>query len=504
MKNRCSTICIAGLLFLNPISAAEGQCQLKLAASDPAPANSFGISIAASGDHFVVGSSGDSAYVFGRDKDDNWQEVKKLIVFDAPPISWFGRSVAINGDIIVVGAPSRVYPDEYPGAAYVFARNHGGPDNWGEVKKLTSSDADTGDQFGWSVSVGGDVAVVGAYGNADAGDFTGSAYVFARHEGGTDNWGQVAKLTASDAAAKDRFGWAIYVDGDIVVVGAYFKCSAYLFSGPGWSQVKKLTAPVSSAQFGISVSVSGDIVVVGADSDESGSAFVFGRNKGGADNWGQVKKLTPSDNPPSADFGWSLSLVGDRVVVGTPQSADAGAESGSAYLFDRNEGGADNWGQVAKLTASDAAALDRFGYSVSLDDDLILAGAHGDDDGGSSASSAYAFDALLPDCNRNGICDASDIAQGVSPDCNSNGIPDECDVADGSSNDVNGDGVPDECQPCEVADIDNDGIVGTGDLLILLAQWGPCPPECFGDIDGDGMVGTTDLLMLLAAWGACP
>ena len=107
------------------------------------------------------------------------------------------------------------------------------------------------------------------------------------------------------------------------------------------------------------------------------------------------------------------------------------------------------------------------------------------------------------DCNCNGVDDTQDLADGTSPDCNQNGLPDECDVAFLTSDDTNGNGTPDECEPCFDADVDNDGDVGIGDFLLVLAQWGPCPPECLGDVDGDDSVGILDFLLVLASWGAC-
>ncbi len=117
------------------------------------------------------------------------------------------------------------------------------------------------------------------------------------------------------------------------------------------------------------------------------------------------------------------------------------------------------------------------------------------------------------DCNTNGIPDETDLSDGTSLDCNTNGVPDECegdcnrngvpddcDLADGAD-DINGNGVPDECE--SIADLDDDGVVGVSDFLILLAQWGPCDggvAACPGDINNDGAVDTIDLLLLLARW----
>ena len=115
---------------------------------------------------------------------------------------------------MVVGAYTK---NSNTGAAYIFERNQGGAENWGQVQKLTASDAAVNDQFGRSVAIDVDTVVVGAWlKNSNA----GAAYIFERNQGGAENWGQVKKLTASDAAAGDDFGSSVSINADTVVVGA--------------------------------------------------------------------------------------------------------------------------------------------------------------------------------------------------------------------------------------------------------------------------------------------
>ena len=277
----------------------------------------------------------------------------KLTTDDAAVRDYFGYTVSVDGDTAVIGAHYDGDGGTLSGSAYVFSRNLGGADNWGQVAKLTASDAAASDFFGISVSVDGDTAVIGAYRNDDAGLNSGSAYVFSRNQGGADNWGQVVKLTASDAAAGDIFGYSVSVDGDTAVIGAVY----------------------ANDDGGLS----------------SGSAYVFSRHQGGADNWGQVSKLTADDAARGDSFGNSVSVDGDTAVIGAVADRDAGRLSGSAYVFSRNQGGADNWGQVTKLTASDAAEEDRFGKSVSVDGDTAVIGAYLDGNADSDGGSAYIF-----------------------------------------------------------------------------------------------------------------
>jgi hypothetical protein len=391
-------------------------------AKQPAPLaltareNRFGVSVAADGDTVLVGAYVDdgnadysgSAYIFGRDQGgaDAWGQVAKLTAADGATGDWFGRSVSISGDTVVVGA----LRDDDNGSAYIFNRDQGGAHAWGQVAKLTASDGTGYDDFGHSVAISGDTVAVGAYGDNDLGLYSGSAYIFGRDHGGADAWGQIAKLTASDGASDDYFGWSVSIGGDTVVVGAYgdddnadYSGSAYIFGrdqggADAWGQVAKLTASDGAIgdYFGVSVSTSGDTVVVGAlydddNADYSGSAYIFGRDQGGTDAWGQVAKLTASDGASSDYFGYSVAISGDTVVVGADGDDDNGSSSGSVYIFRQDQGGTDAWGQVAKLTASDGARDDAFGISVSISGDSIVVGAYYDDDQGSNSGSAYLF-----------------------------------------------------------------------------------------------------------------
>jgi hypothetical protein len=183
---------------------------------------------------------------------------------------------------------------------------------------------------------------------ADAGASSGSAYVYTRSNG---SWIQQTKLTASNAAAGDEFGQRVGISGDTVVVGAYQTDHdgplndaglAYVFTrtGPNWNEQQILTVSDAAASdwFGVDVSISGDTVVVGSLSDDdngvlnSGSAYIFIWT---GTTWSEQQKLTASDPGENEYFGHSISMSGDTVVVGVPNDKDAGADTGSAYIFTR-------------------------------------------------------------------------------------------------------------------------------------------------------------------------
>ncbi len=395
-----AVICLVGLAsFIVPGRADASNLEevKKLTDPDAGPGDWFGESVAISGDTAIVGANVENAagqdtgvvFVYQRDHGgpDNWGKVTELFGSDAQGNVYFGASLAIHGDTAVVGAHVEGIGGSSFGAAYVFERDLGGPNNWGEVKKLTASDAENGDAFGWGVAVRGDMAVVGARYEGTG----GAAYIFERDHGGPDNWGEVKKLTASDAENGDAFGTGVGVTGDTILVSARFENrtvgrgsgAAYVFQrdhgGVGnWGEVKKLTASDAGPhdEFGASASLSGDTAVIGTYNEENngavGKAFIFQRDHGGADNWGEVKKLVSSDGEANDLFGFWVAVSGDAAVVSAVREDAGGTKAGAAYVFRRDEGGADNWGEVAKLTASDAQAGDHFGLRVAFSGNTAL------------------------------------------------------------------------------------------------------------------------------------
>jgi hypothetical protein len=369
----------------------------KLTASDAEEGDFFGKSVAVSGDTALIGAEGNddggsfsgSAYVFTRDASGTWSERQKLTASDAALGDGFGEAVAVSGDTAVVGAEGNDDGGSFSGSAYVFTRDVSG--TWNERRKLTASDAAAGDRFGCSVAVSSDTAVVGAYANGDSGVNSGSAYVFTPDAAGT--WSEQRKLTASDAAASDFFGVSVAVSGDAAFVAANSEDDVAFNSGAVYvySLQRKLTASdaASSDFFGQAVAVSGETAVVGAyvsddGGSESGSAYVFTRDAAGT--WRERQKLTASDAAAGDRFGNSVAVSGDTVVVGAYR---ADGTQGSAYVFTRDAAG--TWSERQKLTASDAAGGDFFGASVAVYDGTVVVGAYGNDDGGLSSGSAYVF-----------------------------------------------------------------------------------------------------------------
>jgi hypothetical protein len=454
-----------------PPQAEAGNAWLerqKLLAPDGATYYNFGYSVSISGDLAIVGAAYDddkgdysgSAYIFRWDGT-SWSQQQKLTASDGAAWDYFGWSVSISGDLAIVGAWGDDDKGIDSGSAYIFRWDGTA---WVQQQKLLASDGAADDWFGWSVSISGDYAIVGAYRDDDKEYDSGSAYIFKRD--GTA-WVQQQKLTASDGAARDHFGWSVSISGDLAIVGAHgdddkgdMSGSAYIFKwdGTAWVQQQKLLPSDGAAgdSFGRSVSISGDYAIVGAPGDDdkgdwSGSAYIF-RRDGTA--WVEQQKLTASDGAASDYFGYSVSINGDKIIVGAHGDDDKGDASGSAYIFKRN---GTTWVQQQKITASDGSADDLFGFSVSISGDLAIVGAYRDDDKGSDSGSAYVFESVFER-----VCPTADL----SGDCCVNFI----DFAVIGSQWLQAPGVP----SADIAPEGGDGVVNFLDLDILVNEWLQC------------------------------
>jgi len=387
--------------------------QAQLTASDGAADAWFGNAVAISGDTAVVGApyhdvggntDQGAAYVFVR-SGTTWSQQAWLTASDGAASDLFGCSVALVGDTAVVGAPcDDVGAITNQGSAYVFTRSG---TTWSEQQKLTASDGAASDFFGYSVALSGETALVGArFDDVGANAQQGSVYIYLRT--GTI-WSEQMKWVASDGAADDDFGWSVAISGDTALVGAYHddvgantdQGSVYVLahSGDAWSEQAKLTASDGAANdnFGQSVALSGGTAVVGAHAydvganTDQGCAYVFARS---GDAWSQQAKLTATDGAAHDWFGESVALVGDTAVVGAlADDVGASSDQGSAYVFARS---GTTWSQQAQLTATDGASGDQFGYSVALSGASALVGARYNDAGpNADQGSAYVFTGVV-------------------------------------------------------------------------------------------------------------
>ena len=375
------------------------------------PEQHFGKSVSIDGDYAVVGAKVHSkgiAYVLFFDGS-SWVYKAKLNVTDQKDLDGFGQSVSISGNHIVVGAFRDDEGGSLAGAVYVYSKPSGGWTDTTQTAKLTTSDANSNDFFGYSVSISGDNIVAGAYNDVDS-IHSGSAYVFIKPTAGWKDTTETAKLLPGDPTSQKRFGFAVDVSDDDIVIGAYFdgdlgtkSGSAYVFTKPltGWTSMThtaKLLASDGGSEFyfGTSVGISGKTIVVGAKEDNengyrSGSAYVYTKPDSGWVDATQTAKILASDGAHSDYFGCAVSVSGDNIIVGAYDDDDGTNGSGSAYIFTKPSAGWTDTTQTAKLLADDGYFYDNFGFSVGISGDKVFVGANLDDDNGTDAGTAYSF-----------------------------------------------------------------------------------------------------------------
>jgi hypothetical protein len=261
----------------------------------------------------------------------------------------------------------------------VLAAQTGSAASWSQQIKLTASDGPTYAQFGKSVSIYDDTAIIGGYGGGR------EAYVYENQSG---RWCETAILAPSDVSAGDLFGSSVAVYGDTAFVGAKQQNgghgSVYIYqrTGTTWSQTGKLTAINGWYYdfFGTSASISGNTAVFGAfQRGTCGAGYVF---QSSGSSWTQVAELRPNDALPEIRqyFGWSAAVDDNIAIFGSIHDSPKGYFSGSAYVYKYN---GKTWSQDAKLFASDGAANEEFGYSVAVDSNIIAVG--------SQAGAAYVY-----------------------------------------------------------------------------------------------------------------
>ncbi len=365
----------------------------------------------------------------------NWQELIKLTPTVRDTIGRFGRQVSMSGNYAIVGALDRYdinngNPMEGAGSAYIFERDSMG--QWNLAQKIVASDRDEWDGFGWSVSISGNYAIVGApYEDHDLSGMnplrsSGSVYIFERDLSG--HWNQIQKITAPERDLEDFFGCSVSISGNQAVVGAYLDDGnnnsssgvgcAYIIkrnSTGRWSIMQKLMASDGNGgdKFGWSVSISGQYIIIGARDCGSydnqgnfhwgtGAAYIFEQDYTG--HWNEVQKISPPtwDQNRGDSFGGSVSISGNYAIVGarfdnndiTPGNEVNNA--GSAYIIERDRLG--NWSIVQKIVAPNRSEDDLFGNSVSISDNYAIAGCPFDDKDSTginplnNAGAAYIFE----------------------------------------------------------------------------------------------------------------
>ena len=462
---------------------------------------------------------------------------QELLANDLSHGDHFGGSVSLSGDVAIVGASWHDDNGIDSGAAYIYRLIYvGNGMQWVEEQKLLASDGGANDNYGFSVSVFSDTAIVGSLN-------TGAAYIY-RFDGSV--WNEEAVLSGTVS----EFGRAVSITQDVAIVGSLGEATVYRHDGSSWTEEATLIATdwwYPGNSFGISVSNSGDRAIIGANGDyvngtASGAAYIFSFD---GTSWTEEAKLYSSNIDGYDSFGYAVSIDGNAAVVGAYMGDGINTDTGAAYAFRHN---GTSWEEEAVLAPSDGLIHGWTGYSVSISGNNAAVGTIFDDDSGAASGSIWTFQydgstwseavkLLALDTptqgggtfgnaveidganviggalthNHNGVGTGSAyVVRNIYSDCNGNGISDACDITDGTSDDIDNNGVPDECEvncvnlftgggECTSSDFNNDGVVDVDDLLQLIGAWGNSGGV--EDLNDDGFVGVDDMLILIGDWG---
>jgi FG-GAP repeat/HYR domain len=338
------------------------------------------------------GTNAGAAQIYERNTEGQWLATKRLIATDGTSEDQFGHAVIIRKNWALISANLRENNGTNNGCVYVFGRNTGGTNNWGLVTKLSANTAGNNLNFGSSLDFDGRFAIVGCNLDDTQGSNAGASFIFDAQNA----WAQVAKLTASDGMANDDFGSAVAIDNQqFALIGAKGNDSKGLNAGAGylfqrntitgtWTQIKKLTAMNTAAGdlFGTSVDLDGDNAVVGAPFNDfvaadAGAGSVFERNVGGTNNWGEISKLFAYDAASNNQYGRSIAVKGTLAVLGSPMENEKGTGAGAAVTFIRVPDG--SWAYSEKIMDATGNANDNLFSVMALSDRTIITAAPHDD-----------------------------------------------------------------------------------------------------------------------------
>lgn len=389
-----------------------------------------------------------AAYVWNRISETEWEEEAKLTAPDAVSGDVFGIAVGIGEDYALVGA---YYDDitagnDRAGAVYAYTRAMDG--TWSFHEKFNAPGAVGGETFGCSIGVDGDVAIIGAAGFNVGPAQMGAAHIYRRDMAG--DWIHEQTLAPTDPQMDDDFGWSVDIEGDTAVVGAWNNDAglgaAYVYTRDAmtgvWDSGVKITADsrIAGERLGWSVSISGDTFLAGATQEGTGgtgAAYVF--QSDGLGGWAQEDRLVGAEAIANQQVGRAVELSGEHAMIGALEAGffPTVGDNGSVYVF-RRSGAA--WSQIDRIRANDGQGDDQFGAAVATDAGLLLVGARAEDEFGFNAGAAYIIDThdlLCPaDVNGDRVVDAADLgvligafgSAGPAGDINGDGIVDAADL----------------------------------------------------------------------------
>jgi hypothetical protein len=316
----------------------------------------------------------------------------------------FGYSVAISGDYAIVGAPYEDDGASFSGIAYIFNVVTGSL-----IYTLRNPESNKSSNFyGWSVAMSGNYAIVGAVYTDNS---SGKAYIYNVTTGALVH--TLTNPNAFNTPGNDQFGNSVAMSGNYAIVGAPFEDDpsrndsgkAYIFNVTTGALLFTLNNPNAFGtsdgdNFGHSVAVSGNYAIVGAIGEDdaalgggngsnSGKAYIFDVTTGAL-----VHTL---DNPnahhttASDQFGKSIAISGNYAAVGAPnEDNNGGNDSGVVYVFNVTTGALVH--TLVNRNLVGTAQGDTFGTSISMDSYVIFVGAPAENVGGSGGGGIYMYD----------------------------------------------------------------------------------------------------------------
>ena len=411
-------------------------------------------------------------------------EVDKLTASDGIVGDAFGSSVSIRGDLAVVGAIFETNENGIEaGSMYVFERFGG---EWTEIDKLIASDGAQNDSFG-RARIYDDFIVVGvALHDLPAEDDAGAVYIFEKVDG---EWTETDKLTASDGVEGDRFGAASF-DGDTAIIGAPRDNNAngadagaiYLFERIDgvWTETDKILASDGKAGewFGIGTILQGDTAFV-TSAGPNQKVYVLELIDG---RWTETDYLTLADG----NLISSIDISGDLALMGSRFNDDLGTDAGAVYVFERIDG---VWTETDKFHASDGEADDWFGGEVALRGETALVGAiAGDDDDAAASGAAYLFkriDGVWTEVDKitpSDAAEADNFTSSLSLDDDAALIGSQADDDNGSES---GSAYVFDLNCTCPADVNGDGNLNVLDFVAFQLLWQDQDPAADCDANGE-------------------
>ena len=428
---------------------------------------------------------------------EGWAFIQRPTAVGLQPGDQLGEAVAGNNTWFAAGATRHDAMGVDSGAVWMFRNNQ---TNWAHAQRLLPPVTSAGARFGSALALEQDTLVIGAPLHSGG----GSVSIFTQ---ANSTWTHALSIANPTPGASNRFGESVALAGDWLAVGDPYDDAVIIDGGAvylyrhvasAWilTQTLRPTQTVAREYFGQSLSIDGTRLAIGVYGANSG-AETSGRVEMfevSDGSWQQRDEIVPLAPIGGGNFGWDIALSGDRLAVGAPGAGVAQLSGIVTYYTHTPKAG---WTAIVDALLVNGQAQDLLGACVALRDGQLAIGAPGapDASGTSAPRGVVAGADFSQDCNGDGIPDAVELARGAA-DCDLNSVPDACQPDD------DGDGIPNTCEPC-IADLNGDGLINGFDFSLLLNRWGAVPAGEPADLDEDGNVGASDVALLLNSWGNC-